>query len=256
MRYTSLITLALLSFTTLRCVSEEKGPDRKSAFARASISLKTEEPRVVSMTTSDQFVIVGSFYPSKQKAPTVLCLHQWRSDRSAYNGLAKTLQSAGFNVLTIDMRGYGDSQKKADGSSVAPDRDAVKDVRAAMDFLLTQSTVDAGRIGILGASYGSSNALIYAADDPRVKAVVALSPGLNYFNVLPTEPAVRKMDRRPILAIASKEDLRSIEAMNNFKEISSSTTAHVVENAGHGTEMLTSVAGIESIIVDFFKKNL
>ena len=152
--------------------------------------------------SADKTPIVGTFYSSPNpNSPAVLMLHQWMSDRHSYDDLAKRLQAKGFGVLTIDGRGFGESVKTADGKTIAPSRsDAAvagmkADVGAAVDFLVTQVNVDPARIGIVGASYGSSLALIYAAEDPRVKAAALLSPGINYFGNMPTEPAVKKYAR-------------------------------------------------------------
>ena len=105
-----------------------------------------------------------------------------------------------------------------DGKAVAPERtdEAVKgmlgDVGAAFDFLAKQKNVDPSEMGIVGASYGSSLAIIYAADDPRVKAVALLSPGLNYFGNMATRPAVEKYGNRDLFIVAAKGDTESAKA--------------------------------------------
>jgi len=125
------------------------------------------------------------------------------------------MQAKGFNVLAIDGRGFGESVKTTDGKSISPSRtdEAVKamlgDVGAAFDFLSKQKNVDPNKIGVVGASYGSSLALIYAADNPKVAAVALLSPGLNYFGNMPTEPAVKKYGNRPLYLIAAEDDPES-----------------------------------------------
>ncbi|MBE0642855.1 MAG: alpha/beta fold hydrolase [Bacteroidetes bacterium] len=210
----------------------------------------------VNFTTSDGIVITGTLYPAGSKAPTVLCLHQWRSDRGSFAALAKKLQGAGMTVLAIDMRGYGGSTRTADGKSIRPDRRAGPDIEAAMKFLRANPAVDAAHIGIIGASYGSSNAIIYAAGDPAVRAVVLLSPGLNYFNELPTEGAVRKFGGRPLLAVASSEDLRSVETVDAYRAAVPSIQTKLYENAGHGTDILDAGVGLDAVISDFLKKNL
>ena len=210
----------------------------------------------VRFTTDDGIVITGTLYPAGNRAPAVLCLHQWRSDRRSFAALAGSLQAAGMTVLAIDMRGYGGSTKTASGSSVRPDRKAVADIKAAMAFLRGQASVDAGRIGIVGASYGSSNAIIYAAGDAAVRATVLISPGLNYFNELPTEAPVRKYKGRPLLAVASSEDLRSIETVDAYRGIDPAMEVKIYPNAGHGTDILDAGVGLDAVIAAFLKKNL
>jgi dienelactone hydrolase len=229
----------------------------QAAPAESSVAGVLQVGKKVTITTSDNVVIVGSLYASTVKSAAVLCLHQWRSDRSHFEALAASLLKQGYTVLTIDMRGHGESVKKKDGSAVAPDRNAMQDVRAAIAFLKGQESVDASRIAIVGASYGSSNAIMYAAGDPAVKAVALLSPGLNFFNVLPIEPAVSQYARGAMLAVASAEDLRSVEAIDKIKGIAKSDlTTKIYDNAGHGTDILEANVGLQDIIAQFLKKNL
>jgi len=202
--------------------------------------------QTVAIDSPDGVKIVGTFFEStKANSPAVLLLHQWQSDRHSYDDFAKRLQAKGFNVLSIDGRGFGESVKTADGKPVAPDRTdaAVKgmlgDVGAAFDFLSKQKNVDPSRVGIIGASYGSSLAIIYAADNPKVKAVALLSPGLNYFGNMATEPAVRKYGDRDLFVVASKGDTESAEAAENFEKIGNTRYGFMILPVGslHGTEM-------------------
>jgi pimeloyl-ACP methyl ester carboxylesterase len=254
MKHVLIIPVMLLAVFT--ACGGDNGDDGAKA-ASVSSALRQGGEETVHFTTSDGVVIAGTMYISgSSPRPTLLCLHQWRADRSTYAALAKALVVAGYNVLAIDMRGYGESNKTADGKTVRPDREAVKDVEAAMTFLRSNPAVDGKRIGIIGASYGSSNALIYAAGDPGVKTLVLLSPGLNYFHVLPTEPAVRKYGPRPMLVVASSEDVRSVEAVDVYKKLGGAVTAKIYDNAGHGTEILDAKKDLAMGILDFLRTSL
>lgn len=221
----------------------------------ASQKIEIEE---VSFVTSDGIRISGAFYKTHvDKAPVVLCLHMWVSDGSAFAGIAKKFTAQGIHVLAIDMRGFGKSTQKSNGEKVEPDRMAEPDVEAAVKYLESRKDVDRSKIGILGASYGASNAIIYASKDETIKAVGLLSPGVNYFNVLPTEDAVKKYGARMLLSIASKEDMRSVEAIKLYQTIKSNNhTVKLVENLGHGTNMIKGSPSLESEVVHFFVENL
>lgn len=261
----TILLLILLLFT--HCQSEDRAQDdgmrgtadsqtfaaghaAQAAFARQA---KGEEVR---FSTSDGIVITGTLYPAGDNAPAALCLHQWRSDRSSFQGLAGQLQSAGITVLAIDMRGYGGSTRTEAGKRIRPDRKAHKDIEAALQFMRGQASVDGSRIGIVGASYGSSNAIIHAAGDPSIRAVVLLSPGLNYFNELPTEEPVRAYAGRPLFAVASSEDLRSVETIDTYRTLAPSMLTKIYRDAGHGTDILDAGVGLGGEIETFLKKNL
>lgn len=227
----------------------------RSSGSRGVVSETKER---VSFQTSDGIVIVGSLFTTgSASSPVVICLHMWRSDRTAYDELASRFIEQNVAVLSFDMRGWGESTKRANGQSVEPDRRAEEDIGAAIRFLRASNKLDANRIGLIGASYGGSNALIYAAKHREIKAVALLSPGLNYFNVLPTEPAIVEYGDRPLLSIASKEDGRSVEAVKLYQSKKASNHDVVLyENFGHGTSMLKGKAEVIQKLVKFFNQHL
>ena len=189
-----------------------------------------------------------------------MLLHQWQSDRHSYDDFAKRLNAKGFNVLSIDGRGFGESVKTADGKTVAPERTdaAVKemlgDIGAAFDFLSKQKNVDPSRVGIVGASYGSSLAIIYAADNPKVKAVALLSPGLNYFGNMPTEPAVAKYGNHPLLLVAAQDDAESAGAVKKLSSANDKFQVKIYDEGGHGTALFK--VGLGDLLEEFLSKSL
>jgi dienelactone hydrolase len=179
--------------------------------------------QTVTIDSPDGVKLVGSFYGAeKPNSPALLLLHQWQSDRHSYDEFAKRINGKGFAVLSIDGRGFGESTKKTDGTTVVAGRtDAdvkamLADVDAAVSFLMKQQNVDGLRLGIVGASYGSSLAIIYAADHKFISAVVLLSPGLDYFGNMPTRPAVETYGERDLFMVATKEDSESAKAVEGL----------------------------------------
>jgi pimeloyl-ACP methyl ester carboxylesterase len=221
--------------------------------------------KTVSINSPDGVVLVGTFFESeKPNTPALLLLHQWQSDRHSWDSFAKEMQNDGFNVLAVDGRGFGESTKRADGTVVSAERtdDAVKgmlgDVGAAFDFLSKQKNVDPNRIGIVGASYGSSLALIYAADNPKVAAVVLLSPGTNYFGNLQTEPAMAKYGSRPAFLAAAEDDPDSAKAVMILGEVAAEPRRALVVSVpkgGHGTALL-DVDGVRKPLKTFCDERL
>jgi pimeloyl-ACP methyl ester carboxylesterase len=203
------------------------------------------------LTAPDGLRIAGSFYESSlPNSPAVLLLHQWQSDRHSYDEFAGRMQKKGFNVLTIDGRGFGESTATDDGRTVAPERTdaAVKgmlgDVGTAFEFLSKQKNVDPAKVGIIGASYGSSLALIYSADNPQVAAVALLSPGLNYFGNMATEPAIKKFGDRPLYMIAAADDKESADAVGKLMAVGNNPRygEKIYPHGGHGTALFNVVA--------------
>lgn len=112
------------------------------------------------------------------KLPAISMAHGFGATR--YHGLdhlAGLLAKAGFIVLVHDHRGFGDS----DGSlrqEVNPFQQ-INDWHVAFSFLQAHERVDSDKIGVWGSSFAGGEAMILAATDKRVKAVVAQVPTLN-----------------------------------------------------------------------------
>ncbi|MFH0980996.1 MAG: alpha/beta fold hydrolase, partial [Planctomycetota bacterium] len=83
----------------------------------AGITLAASEPvrEPAHFTTEDGVEILGDFYPpaAAGRAPAVILLHIYRSDRTSWRPLIPKLHEAGFAVLALDMRGHGESVQPA-----------------------------------------------------------------------------------------------------------------------------------------------
>ena len=114
-------------------------------------------------------------------------------------------------------------------------------------------------IGIAGASYGSSLAILYAAENRNVRAVALLSPGLNYFGNMATEPAVKKYADRALLMVAADDDAESASDVRKLIQTAGDTVNHqtgIYPKGGHGTGLFGSNVGLEDLLEEFFTKSL
>lgn len=232
---------------------------KNQTFGEPNVS----EIRNVKFESADKVEIAGTFYESpKANSPAVLLLHQWGSSRKSYDAFAKQLQAKGFDVLAIDGRGFGESTKTTDGKTVGTDRgdETVKGMKADVDnafqFLAKQKNVDARRIAVVGASYGSSLAMIYAAENKQVKAAALLSPGLNYFGNLPIEESVSNYGDRALLLVAAEDDQNSAETVKKLKDTNSNAKyeTKIYERGGHGTALFEF--GLQDLLEEFLTKSL
>lgn len=232
---------------------------------RSGAETKIPQPQTVKFESAEKVEIVGTFYESpKANSPAVLLLHQWQSDRKSYDDFARRLQAKGFGVLAIDGRGFGDSVKTVDGEAVGTDRgdETVKgmkaDVAGAFKFLAQQKNVDAARVAVVGASYGSSLAMIYGAENKQVKAIALLSPGLNYFGNLPIEDALKNYGDRSLLLVAAEDDQDSAETVRKLKEAVANEKyeTQIYPRGGHGTQLFDERVGLEDLLEKFLAKSL
>jgi pimeloyl-ACP methyl ester carboxylesterase len=109
------------------------------------------------------------------------------SDRRSLLPLAPSLHAGGYGVLAFDYREHGLSDGSGRGTSFGW-RES-RDVEAAARFLKTER--DAARVAAVGYSIGGAAAILAAADDPGIDAVVASTPGTTLRDLLATVPETR-----------------------------------------------------------------
>ncbi|MEL7087738.1 MAG: alpha/beta fold hydrolase, partial [Planctomycetota bacterium] len=85
--------------------------------------------------------------------------------------LGATLADEGCRVIYPDLRGHGDST----GAFVTSGFREVEDLSALLDDFDGRGLLH-GPVGVIGHSYGGGIAIQFAAHEPRVERVLALSP--------------------------------------------------------------------------------
>ena len=95
-------------------------------------------------------------------------------DAKLYTRYHQALTDAGFGVLVIDYRGFGDSEGDRARLSFSGQ---VLDLVNAVTYLTTRDDVDPECIGVFGSGgTGGGNAVLLADTDPRIRAVVSQVP--------------------------------------------------------------------------------
>ncbi|GGS68601.1 alpha/beta fold hydrolase [Nonomuraea spiralis] len=132
---------------------------------------------VVDGPSDDQRVeLDATFFPPAGggKAPAVLVAHGFGGSKQSVRQQAARLAQDGYAVLTWSARGFGRSTGEIALNS--PDYE-VKDVKQLVDWLAGRPEVQLDatgdpRVGITGGSYGGAIALMTAAYDQRIDAIV------------------------------------------------------------------------------------
>ncbi len=202
---------------------------------------KMKSGETVGFTTQEGFAIKGTYYDSNS-TKAILLLHMLGRDRHDYDEFAGQLQAEGFSVLSIDLRGHGESTLKNGMTtrytsfSEKDFNDMAHDVAAAKGLLAGKGKkMDA----IIGASIGANIALKYAVGDETVKTVVLLSPGENYRGVSTTDAAEQL--KIPAYIVASTGDSYSADSSKKLISLlPGKKDLALLKGNNHGTDMLDS----------------
>jgi alpha-beta hydrolase superfamily lysophospholipase len=190
----------------------------------------TPDRRTVFFSASDHVVINASWYQSsRSQAETIYLIHDIGGDRTIWDDYARELQSEGYNVMAIDMRGHGESTKNLFNEEIVYDWTTMghldfimyqADIQAAYDWVHgednegepnTDAGSDGGFIGIgRGGIYGM-NKFARMSREERIMSGVVLSPLLFVPDPsLPNEFTNQVFqdwgDIRPIMMAASDGD--------------------------------------------------
>jgi pimeloyl-ACP methyl ester carboxylesterase len=83
----------------------------------------------------------------------------------------EAVRKAGYRAVLVDMRGFGQST----GEHITFGVLDAHDLKQLTDELEKRGMA-APALGVYGTSMGAASAILYAAEDPRVKTVIAVAP--------------------------------------------------------------------------------
>lgn len=196
--------------------------------------------------TSEGLNLVGTFYVvARNPAPTVLLLHMLGGNKESWQPFAKQLQAAGYNVLAIDLRGYGATGGQPDWTK------APQDVNTILNQLADLPGVDPKRISVIGANSGANVGLNACAKSAVCKTLILLSPALDYQG-LKTSDAMTTFGAHPVLIVASHDDQPSgLDSAQLDKLATGDHRLIEYDGAVHGIPLLSARTDLVGIIVQW-----
>ena len=240
----------------------------------------------VNITLKDQLILYGRLYdPSMKpdgesdastsadseeytgpKYPLVILLHGLNRDHVAWSALPATLVKAGYAVFSMDLRGHGKSsvttwKRRVSWRLFKPEQwlQLPKDVDEVIQFFQKGEDypqVDGKTVALIGEKLGS-NIAVYAARDNHaaVKALVLISPGLDYKGIIPSQAIVDYTN--PALLITSQDDAYSYDSTERlYNWLLGPKSLQVYKKIGDGSDMLSNRASLASQIADWLGQNM
>ena len=175
------------------------------------------EPEEISLETKDYVHLKATYYGGTAGKNTVpiLMVHGWEGQRDEYRQIALALQQQKHAVLTVDLRGHGQSTRQEHGDDVKdlePDNLGradmelmVRDLEACKRFLVEKNNagdLNVAALCVVAAEYGAIVAIKWAHLDWMAKRLPAYKQGQDVRGLVLLSPleSFKGVTCRPLLA--------------------------------------------------------
>jgi carboxymethylenebutenolidase len=175
---------------------------------------------------------------SPGRHPAIIVIHEFWGLNDWVKEQAEKFAAQGYVALAVDLyRGKSTSNPDEAHELMRgmPQDRAIRDMKAALDYLASRSDVDKNKIGSVGWCMGGGLSLQLAIHEPKLAACV-----VNY-GALPTDADDIRKINAPVLGNFGAED-RGItpEAVHAFekamKDAGKTIDIKIYDGAGHGFE--------------------
>lgn len=119
-------------------------------------------------SATSQLKLSGYFYPTQYSQAGIIVCHGFHGGAVDSHKAALLAQRAGYNVLTFDFRGCGESQ----GQTTSVGFYEVNDLLGAVAYMKTRPEVNPQRIAVYGYSMGGAVAILAAERSNDIQAIV------------------------------------------------------------------------------------
>ena len=215
-------------------------PDAEQAKAALAKSPRHGEWTDLKLPDGGKLVTWVVYPEKKEKAGTVIVIHEIFGLTDWVRGVADQLAKDGFIALAPDLL----SGKGPDGGGTASlGEDVTKVIRtltpetvsarldAVRDYALKIPAAN-GKVGTVGFCWGGSTSFAYAVGQPKLDAAIV------YYGSSPSDPASYAKISAPVLGLYGGDDARvnsTIPAAEaEMKKLGKKYTVHLFDGAGHG----------------------
>lgn len=244
------------------------GRGSKMLLASAAVALflcagakPVEKPKTetVQYKSGDQTLSGFLALPEKDgKHPAMIVIHESSGLNDWVKEQAERLAAEGYVSLAVDLYGGKTAADAAEAHELMrglPQDRAIKDLKAAFDYLESRPDVKKESIGAIGWGTGGGLAVQLAVHDPRLKACV-----VNY-GALPTDPGDLQNIGAPIVGNfgaldkgITPEDVKAFQV--SMSKLRRFVSLKIYDNAGHEFENPNTNAYRPEAAADAWKRTL
>ena len=161
----------------------------------------------------DQDTITGIFLkPTIKAKATILFFHGAGGNVTTYLFMTKPLVEAGYQVLMVDLRGYGKSSGTPTHQNIAADG------QRFLDYSLSLKEVKNSPVILYGASMGSQIATHLAKNNQQTVTALIFDGGISSFNdvAIHYAPQAEAFIKTMVFPYSAKEDIKSVKIAKLF----------------------------------------
>ena len=177
----------------------------------------------VDISVSSELSLKASFYVPKgeERAPAALLIHDAGSNRASLADLAESMWKEGYAVMTLDLRGHGESINKDVGDYKLLETDkereslwafATRDIEQSARWLRSDKRVHSSNLSVVGVGAGTALAVRQASRDENVRTVTLLNPKAKVLG-FDLVADMHEIEGLPTFFYATKESKDQVEAL-------------------------------------------
>ncbi len=261
MRFLGLIIGLVLLFGCVSNSGASQNISQNVTPQQQNVSQNTTPPSSEISYDSDGWIIYGSLYPSIG-TPTklIILIPGLGTPRDQYPqdfvlGLHDAVPDA--LILAIDPKGHGKSTNLGTWQDFTYPLfvDLHDDVTDGQAYVFSKfPTVN--ETYVVGASMGSTSAILAAGVDKNITKVAMVSPGIGFNNV-DTTASVGNYSN-PLLVIASSGDTYSLNSAYEISSMKPQASMVIYPGSYHGTALFAGTQGenvtLSQLLIDFLSK--
>ena len=217
----------------------------------------------ISFRTDDGWTLRGNlFIPDgleNKKVPAVIMVHGQNHDAQAWYYLAREIAKSGLAVMYFDRRGNGRSTYDKGSAPAGFGAGDARDVKAAVNFMTAQKSVDANRLALIGATALATAIVEASMDDPRIKTLV----GLSLYGASDAAKQYISKSEVPLFLMASSNDVNAdggslADASRELRRLSKSKESELImyDDGGRGSNMQQIKPELNGMIVRWLNEKL
>jgi len=168
-----------------------KNPERKHERTPDEFGIDFKE---VSVKSKNNCNLYGWWVLKNPAYPTVILVHGWGRNVERMMPYIRNLNKEKFNLLAIDARNHGNSDKDKHSTM----KKFAEDISSSVDFVYENTGLNQPVIGVIGLSVGGSASIYASAHDIRIKSIVTVGAFANPLEIMKLQLKQRHVPYVPL----------------------------------------------------------